>query len=351
MPHAKPSLFAKQLLAWFDVHGRKHLPWQEPITPYRVWLSEIMLQQTQVDTVIPYFERFLATFPTIEDLAKAKIDDVLHLWTGLGYYARARNLHRCAKSVVDQYGGQFPSDVEKLSALPGIGPSTAAAIASIAFEQATAILDGNVKRVLARYYGIEGWPGVKSVEQALWSKARQNMPNQRCRDYTQAIMDLGATVCKRSKPECTTCPVKNKCVARKEQRIAQLPGKKPRKAIPTKTTTMLIMQRPDGCVLLEQRPASGIWGGLWSLPEAEDSEAAITERAQDFGSIKTTHCLPTLRHVFSHFNLDIAPVHITLGKTKQQVKEQGYIWYNLQSPQAVGLAAPIKKLLNQLDSL
>ena len=224
--------FSKQLLKWYDVHGRKNLPWQHPITPYRVWLSEVMLQQTQVDTVIPYFEKFVNTYPDVQSLAAAPIDHVLHLWTGLGYYARARNLHKCAIAVCENYQGQFPADQNELASLPGIGRSTAAAIASIAFEQPTAILDGNVKRVLARQYAVEGWPGNKKVENQLWDIAEDYMPQTRCRDYTQAIMDLGATLCTRSKPQCLLCPVNQNCIAKQTGNPTDFPVKNQKKRNP-----------------------------------------------------------------------------------------------------------------------
>ncbi|WP_019603804.1 A/G-specific adenine glycosylase [Teredinibacter turnerae] len=344
------SSFADRLLAWFDDHGRKNLPWQHPITPYRVWLSEIMLQQTQVETVIPYFERFVAKFNGFASLAEAPLDEVLHLWTGLGYYARARNLHRCAQQVVAQHGGDMPSDMAELEQLPGIGRSTAAAIASIAFEQPCAILDGNVKRVLARYHAVEGWPGKAAVHDALWQFAEKHMPRERCRDYTQAIMDLGATLCTRASPQCEICPMRRGCKAKKTGQPQNFPGKKPRKILPVKTVQMLIMRNPQGQVLLLQRPPTGIWGGLWSFPEIETGTDCESHIAAQFGRVQHLTRWPVMRHTFSHYHLDIAPVVADLLPRPQNVAEaDARVWYNLKNPPALGLAAPVKKLLTLLD--
>lgn len=340
--------FSARLLSWYDSHGRKHLPWQQPITPYRVWLSEIMLQQTQVDTVIPYFNRFIEHYPELVGLAEAPLDNVLHLWTGLGYYARARNLHRCAQHIASHYGGHFPSQLEQLAALPGIGPSTAAAITSIAFEQPTAILDGNVKRVLARYHAIAGWPGQSAVTKQLWQYAHQHMPQQRCRDYTQAIMDLGATLCRRAKPDCEQCPLNNNCLAYKQGNPLNFPGKKPRKSLPIKTLQMLIIQTPGGDILLEKRPPSGIWGGLWSLPELDLERDAIEFVQQRYGALRKQQNQALLRHTFSHYHLDIKPVLLVLNRAPRRVGEAGQtLWYSVKSPQKIGLAAPVKKLIAQ----
>lgn len=340
--------FANKLLAWFDQHGRKHLPWQQNITPYRVWLSEIMLQQTQVETVIPYFETFTATFPNVQALAEAPTDEVLHLWTGLGYYARARNLHKCAQKVTADYAGEFPATVEELAALPGIGRSTAGAIVSIAFGQPAPILDGNVKRVLARYHAVEGWPGNKQVENQLWNYASTYTPQTRCADYSQAIMDLGATVCRRSKPDCELCPFYKECEARAAGTWADYPGKKPKKALPVKTVAMLLLQNKDREILLYQRPASGIWGGLWSLPEIDvDADAAEHVRGH-YGDFASMEALNPFRHTFSHYHLDIHPLKVVLKKTPAAILESGTrLWYNPEQPQKLGLAAPVKKLLKE----
>ena len=343
--------FSERLLKWYDRHGRKHLPWQNPIVPYRVWVSEIMLQQTQVDTVIPYFQRFMARFNNINDLAEAPIDEVLHLWTGLGYYARARNLHRCAQIIVSEHSGQFPDDVALLAQLPGIGPSTAAAITSIAFNQPTAILDGNVKRVLARHQAVPGWPGLTKVSQQLWHIAKQNMPAARCRDYTQAIMDLGATVCVRARPQCHQCPVATDCLALKEDIPTAYPGRKPKKAKPTKSAYLLLIQTPKGDVLLQQRPPNGIWGGLWCLPELPINEDLEAYLATHYGDIQSLEHWAGWRHTFSHYHFDIQPVLVRLYKQPRKIMESGgHTWYNPLKPVAVGLAAPVKTLLEQLHN-
>ncbi|WP_045860991.1 A/G-specific adenine glycosylase [Teredinibacter purpureus] len=344
--------FADKLLTWFDQFGRKNLPWQTPIHPYRVWVSEIMLQQTQVETVIPYFNRFMERFPTIELLAAAPQDDVLHLWTGLGYYARARNLHKCAQRVVEEFNGQMPKDATTLETLSGIGRSTAGAIASIAYKQPTAILDGNVKRVLARQYAVEGWPGKPAVMKVLWQHAETHMPTQRCRDYTQAIMDLGATLCVRSKPLCTKCPVSQSCAAAQQGNPQDYPGKKPKKTLPVKTVQMLLLRNADGHILLEQRPPTGIWGGLWSLPELALDKPFQDYTTEHVGDINTHTQWAKMRHTFSHYHLDIHPVIVEVGPLRSKVMENNrQLWYNLQKPQSLGLAAPVKKLLAQLDSL
>ncbi|TXS92672.1 A/G-specific adenine glycosylase [Parahaliea aestuarii] len=342
--------FAPRLLDWFDRHGRHDLPWQGNTSAYRVWVSEIMLQQTQVKTVIPYFERFMATFPTVQALAAAPIDDVLHLWTGLGYYARARNLHRAAQQVCDQHGGDFPASVEALESLPGIGRSTAGAIVSIAFGQRAVILDGNVKRVLARHREIGGWPGQTAVHRALWQVAETFTPDARSADYTQAIMDLGATLCTRSKPRCDDCPVAADCAAAASGRQAEFPGRKPKKALPVKQTTMLIAVAASGEVYLRQRPANGIWGGLWCFPELSDS-AACKRHCIDLWGLEPTALSVSdpFRHTFSHYHLDITPVVAQLPATPAAVMaSEGQLWYNRAQPARVGLAAPVARLLASL---
>jgi A/G-specific adenine glycosylase len=274
-----PNTFAERVLAWYDIHGRKHLPWQQDITPYKVWVSEIMLQQTQVTTVIPYFERFMQSFPSVVELANAAQDDVLHHWTGLGYYARARNLHKAAKQIVEVHGGTFPDNIDDVIALPGIGRSTAGAVLSISRNQRHPILDGNVKRVLARYYAIGGWPGQKAVENALWEVAEKNTPEKRSANYTQVMMDLGAMVCTRSKPKCDECPLQHDCLAYAQGAQTEFPGKKPKKAIPERST-LLIVPLFQQQVYLEQRPSSGLWGGLYGFIEAQDIESAEAELAK-----------------------------------------------------------------------
>lgn len=347
MPRQKPFSFSLALLTWFDKHGRKHLPWQHPITPYRVWLSEVMLQQTQVETVIPYFERFVETYPSVHDLANAPQDDVLHLWTGLGYYARARNLHKCAIEVSTHYKGEFPDCPEALAALPGIGKSTAHAIASIAFGKSTAILDGNVKRVLTRFHAVEGWPGVPKVEKLLWQHADSHMPETRCGDYSQAIMDLGATLCTRSKPACGRCPMQSHCAAFAEGNVEQYPHKKPKKITPTKSTVMLILRDDAGQILLEQRPEKGIWGGLWSFLEFEEIEHALTH-AQTLGKIENHQMWAAIRHVFSHYKLDITPLVVNLTPHQSVGENKQTQWFSVGDEIKVGLAAPVKKLIDTL---
>ncbi|MEH6605322.1 MAG: A/G-specific adenine glycosylase [Pseudomonadales bacterium] len=345
-----PKSFSQAILRWFDLHGRKNLPWQQDTSAYRVWVSEIMLQQTQVQTVIPYFDRFMTTFPTVEDLAEAPQDEVLHLWTGLGYYARARNLHRAAKLVCEQYGGEFPNTLDQLVDLPGIGRSTAGAIISIAFKQRAAILDGNVKRVLARFHAVDGWPGNTAVHNELWQYAERYTPHKRVADYTQAMMDLGATSCNRSRPDCPNCPLQKHCAAHLSGEPKQWPHKKPRKKIPVKQTRMLMVQNSSGEVLLEKRPNQGIWGGLWSLPEIEPGADPGLWVSDSLGG----RCFepldwPELRHTFSHYHLDIVPTLVQLQKEPTMVMEAScQVWYNVRQPQKLGLAAPVKRLLEQL---
>ncbi|HEY8942470.1 MAG TPA: A/G-specific adenine glycosylase [Cellvibrio sp.] len=343
--------FSARVLKWFDKHGRKHLPWQQDINAYRVWLSEIMLQQTQVTTVIPYFERFIARFPTVKSLAAAPVDEVLHLWTGLGYYARARNLHKCAQMVVKNYDGEFPATVAELAELPGIGRSTAGAIASIAYQKRAAILDGNVKRVLARYHAVEGWPGQADVVSRLWEIAEEYTPRSRANHYTQAMMDMGATLCTRSKPKCEICPLREGCTAYAQGNPQDYPGKKPKKALPEKAVQLLMLRNPAGDFLLQQRPAQGIWGGLWSFPELAIDADAREHAADCFGAVSGHEVWDSYRHTFSHYHLDITPVLIQLAKTPQAIGEAATHWYNPHQPDALGLAAPVKKLLEKLAQL
>ncbi|MCV2885742.1 A/G-specific adenine glycosylase [Aestuariibacter sp. AA17] len=336
--------FSDRILAWFDQHGRKNLPWQQDITPYRVWVSEIMLQQTQVKTVIPYYARFMASFPDVHALADAPEDEVLHHWTGLGYYARARNLHKAAKMIVAEYNGAFPRTLSEVMTLPGIGRSTAGAVLSIACNQSHSILDGNVKRVLARYLGIEGWPGVKAVENVLWEHADALTPTSRTHHYTQAMMDMGATVCTRSKPACDRCPVQVDCIAYASGRQAELPGKKPKKILPEKSTIMMIPMWQQQA-LLYKRPPSGLWGGLWGFYEVDTPEQ-IPDKIErlKLGTV-SQQPLPVFRHTFSHYHLDIQPVILHLSQPPQSMAgEQVQMWYDLTQPANVGLAAPTKKL-------
>lgn len=342
-------MFTSRLLKWYDLQGRKHLPWQRDRDPYKIWVSEIMLQQTQVVTVIPYFERFVDRFPSIPDLAAADLDDVLHLWTGLGYYARARNMHRAARQICDQYGGQFPADAEAVYRLPGIGRSTAHAVLAFAFDQYLPILDGNVKRVLIRQHRIAAWSGDKKVEQQLWQLAERSTPRKRTADYNQAIMDLGAMVCLRRRPRCAVCPVTDTCGANRHGEQNELPVPAPKKVKPVRAVKMIMLMKEDS-VLLERRPPSGIWGGLWSFPQPDADADAGHHMSSRYGlSVETEAHWEVLRHSFTHFHLDITPIPARLEKPNHQVMENpGLVWYNLKQPDALGLAAPVKKLLDKL---
>ncbi|MDZ7685253.1 MAG: A/G-specific adenine glycosylase [Gammaproteobacteria bacterium] len=346
--------FSQRLLDWFDHHGRKTLPWQQAVSPYRVWVSEIMLQQTQVTTVIPYFERFMERFPTVESLAEANEDEVLHLWTGLGYYARARNLHKAARIIAGEWQGSFPTHLDDLEALPGIGRSTAGAIVSIAGGGRAPILDGNVKRVLSRCFGIEGWPGQSAVATELWEKAEALTPHERVAAYTQAIMDLGATVCVRSSPKCAACPFEDVCIARRDGRIAELPGKKPKKELPVRQTAMLIVHNEQGEVLLLRRPGEGLWGGLWNFPECAPTEIdAGIDAIGQLPIIREVHQIQRLgefRNTFTHFHLDITPVHIIVTSA-DAINEPGQCWYSPNSPPELGLTRPVVRLLKSLPQV
>ncbi len=342
-----PEQFLAALLSWFEKYGRKNLPWKKNITPYRIWVSEIMLQQTQVTTVIPYFEQFMEQFPTVKVLANAELDEVLHRWSGLGYYARARNLHKAA-SMINELG--FPETKNEWMALPGIGESTAGAILSIAFKQSHAILDGNVKRVLCRYMAVEGWPGESAVNKLLWEHSRHFTPENNAAEYTQAIMDLGATVCSRSKPNCAGCPVSETCKARQLGRVNDLPTPKPKKNVPVKKCVFLILKNDKNEIYLEKRVAAGIWGGLWSLPEFSDNQA-IMEWCQiqniNFENLQT---LCSRRHTFSHYHLDYSAIIINLQNPVNYIADAGKtIWYDKSvNNTKVGLPAPIKKLIDHI---
>jgi A/G-specific adenine glycosylase len=341
--------FAARLLAWFDEHGRKDLPWQQHRAPYRVWVSEIMLQQTQVATVIPYFERFMARFPGLDALAGAARDDVLAHWSGLGYYSRARNLHAAAQQIRDRHGGRFPQTLDELLALPGIGRSTAGAILAQALGQRHAILDGNVKRVLTRYHALAGWPGRSDVERTLWELAERHTPHTRCADYTQAIMDLGATLCSR-KPACARCPLAADCAAHLAGTQSGYPATKPRKPIPAREATLLLVTNRAHEVLLVQRPPAGIWGGLWSLPELDPGTSPEAWCTAHLG-VPPLAVEPWsgLRHTFSHFHLDIAPVHLRIEDPRAVMEPGGGVWYKTDLCDQLGLPAPIKRLLRGLQ--
>ena len=342
--------FRRRLLHWFDRHGRTHLPWQARRNRYRVWVSEIMLQQTQVTTVIPYYRRFMERFPNIASLASAHVDDVLELWAGLGYYARGRNLHRCATTIRDRYRGRFPGDPDTLQNLPGIGRSTAAAILALADNKPLAILDGNVKRVLCRFHAVDGWPGDKTVENRLWEYAEQYTARKRARDYTQAIMDRGATVCTRSRPACHSCPIKTRCAAYARQRVADYPVARSRKPTPLKQTTMLLVRDHRGAVLLEKRPPTGIWGGLWSLPECphqHDEDIRAWCRDKLGLDVRIRDRAAVMRHVFSHFRLDITPVNIITNSIEIRcMDDDHFVWYNADQNMNRAMARPVQRLLH-----
>ena len=339
--------FAADLLAWFEAHGRHDLPWQTEPTAYRVWVSEIMLQQTQVATVIPYYQQFMGQFPSVDDLAAAPLDRVLHLWSGLGYYARARNLHSAAVRIHTEFGGVFPDSVEALQALPGIGRSTAGAIVSLAFDRTAPILDGNVKRVLTRYHAIEGWPGTTAVAKQLWQLAEAAASKRQPAAYTQAIMDLGATLCTRRQPACDVCPLQTDCRASNMGNPHDFPTTRPKRSRPTRHQSVVVAQRDDGAVLLERRPDSGVWGGLWSFPElAPDDVAEAWSQARLGTQPVRVEKLAVLNHTFTHFNLVLEPVLIAVAPAVVMDRPD-WLWYKLgsNSPQAVGLPAPVRTLL------
>ncbi len=353
----KSTSFAEQLLSWFDQHGRNDLPWQQDKSPYRVWVSEIMLQQTQVSSVIEYYQRFMQSFPTIESLAEAEEDKVLEHWAGLGYYARARNLHKTAKIVVNELKGAFPNKLEEIIQLPGIGRSTAGAILSIAFKQSACILDGNVKRVLCRFHGIETWPGEKKTENQLWELAEQHTPTKRNDAYTQAIMDLGATCCTRSKPTCERCPFIENCIAFKQGSQSTLPKSKPKKTIPQKETWIALIEHNEK-ILLEKRPPTGIWGSLYSLPEF-DSNLSYSEAQQAIESkfkikLHLDEMHDSINHTFSHFKLEMKPLRLSIStqhpENLRQIKEDTqFHWYEKTQLHTIGLPAPIAKYLKSLN--
>jgi len=341
------------LLAWHAERGRHDLPWQLDKTPYRVWVSEIMLQQTQVSTVIPYYQRFMARFPTVTALADAPIDDVLHLWTGLGYYARARNLHRAAGIIRDQFNGEFPKTFDEVASLPGIGRSTAGAILALSRGERFPILDGNVKRVLARYFGVEGSTAEKPVVDRLWQLSDACTPDRGVEIYTQAIMDMGATVCTRHKPLCAYCPLADKCYARSTGRQNELPTPRSAKgkARRSREVFMLVAMREDGSVLLERRPESGIWGGLWCLPEFDTATAASVWCGQSLEAAENQpKPLSIVEHAFTHFDLVITPLLTSCAGHSGVMDTPPTLWYNTREPARIGLPAPIKTLLETLSS-
>lgn len=341
------SDYADALLRWFDRHGRHDLPWQHPRTPYRVWLSEIMLQQTQVRVVIPYFQRFIDALPDLPALAAAPEDQVLALWSGLGYYARARNLHAAARICMQQHGGDLPRELDALVALPGIGRSTAGAILAQAWGDRFPILDGNVKRVLARVHGLEGWPGTPRVEKQLWQLAQEHLPHARLADYTQAQMDFGATLCTRHDPACAICPLQAACAALREGRVGELPTPKPGKALPQREAVVLLLRDPRGRILLQRRAPTGIWAALWSLPQQPDPEAALDwfDRHVD-GEFDSAQVLVPVPHAFSHYRLLLHPMLIEVEGLRSRIRDQDDLrWANRLLLEQLGIPAPIRTLL------
>lgn len=339
-----------KLLRWHAVHGRHDLPWQHPRTPYRVWVSEVMLQQTQVETVIPYFERFVRELPTLRALAEAEEDRVFALWSGLGYYRRARHLHQAARICVMRHGGELPDDFDALATLPGIGRSTAGAILALSHGKHHAILDGNARRALARLHGVRGNPRTRATEQQLWALAVRHTPHERVGDYTQAIMDLGATVCKRAKPRCQDCPLRDDCYAHTAGLTEALPERRPPRALPQRRTVMLVLRDARGSVLLQRRGPHGVWSGLWSLPEAEDAQAArhLAEALADLRAAEIEVLAPFL-HAFTHYRLEAQPLLWRNVQRHRKVADaQDQRWCARDEIAALGMPAPVRKLLNAI---
>lgn len=342
--------FTRLVLNWYACSGRHDLPWQQDLSPYRVWVSEIMLQQTQVNTVIPYFRRFIERFSDLSGLASANIDEVLHLWSGLGYYSRARNLHKAARIITEELNGEVPDKIDQLINLPGIGRSTAGAILALSMNQAHPILDGNVKRVLCRYYAVKEWPGERQTEKRLWQLAEKHTSINQSADYTQAIMDLGATICTRTNPDCETCPLYSGCLARQMGLQNDMPGKKPKKVIPLRQTRFIMLENATGEVLLQKRPPTGIWGGLWGFPEcpvdADISEWMINKFGYTVDSIRYEQ---GLRHTFTHFRLDIIPVRMKLITRQGQIQdEENLYWFKpVGDNRSIGMATPVRKLVTR----
>ena len=337
---------APALLAWAAAHGRHDLPWQLHPTPYRVWVSEVMLQQTQVATVIPYYQRFVARFPDVASLAAAPLDEVLHAWTGLGYYARARNLHRTARLVVEEHHGCLPETIDALQALPGIGRSTAGAILALSIGRRHPILDGNARRVLARVFAVEGDPSSGVTHSRLWALADACTPHQRVADYTQAIMDLGSTVCTRTNVRCLACPLSALCLARRSGRQGDLPSPRRRAERPTRTACALVIRDGTGGLLLRQRPHNGVWGGLWSLPQFDDEAAARAWLASTFPSARFNLTpLKPQHHAFTHYGLNL---HVLAASLPSRPELPGFTWYDLASPSLLGLTKAVTNLPNPL---
>jgi A/G-specific adenine glycosylase len=341
------NTFASRLIGWQKEYGRHDLPWQGE-SAYRIWLSEIMLQQTQVTTVIPYYRRFIASFPDIAALAAATEEQVLAHWSGLGYYARGRNLHKAARLIVERHEGRFPRDFGQILTLPGIGRSTAAAISALAWHERRAILDGNVKRVLARYCGIDGWTGERKIEARLWELAEQLLPASDVAIYTQALMDMGATVCTRARPRCANCPVQADCVALNTEHVEQLPAPRPRKAIPERSTTFLLLKHGSE-IMLEKRPASGIWGGLWCAPQVEAQEETNYLLRNDMKISRRTE-MDAFTHVFTHFKLHIRPVLLELASKPLRIEQQGCVWLDQNDALGAAIPSPVRQILLSIQT-
>ncbi len=345
------SDFSRRIITWQREYGRHDLPWQNTRDPYAIWVSEIMLQQTQVGAVIPYYQRFMARFPDIASLAAAGEDEVLQHWSGLGYYSRARNLHAAARQLMEVHGGRFPALPEHIRQLPGIGRSTAAAIAAFAFGHHAAILDGNVKRVLARHGGVDGWPGLPAVDKQLWSLAESLLPTADIEAYTQGLMDLGASLCRRGKPDCGRCPLQADCVAHHEKRTAALPAPRPRKPLPERAATLLLLLQGNE-VLLEKRPSTGIWGGLWSLPETGEGEDACRHALERFGlETRLQPAMPVLTHTFTHFRLRITPQPLRVVGQRPTASNAGNVWLDIEDAAGAAVPAPVRRLLEMLRTV
>lgn len=344
------SEFAEKLIAWQRDHGRHDLPWQQSRDPYAIWVSEIMLQQTQVSAVIGYYGRFMTRFPDIATLAHASQDEVMQYWSGLGYYSRARNLHHAAQTIMREHGGIFPQDIQSVQALKGIGRSTAAAICVFAFGQRHTILDGNVKRVLARLYAIEQWPGLPSAETQLWQYAEALLPENHLPAYIQGLMDFGATLCTRRKPECGRCPMQSLCQAWQQNKVALLPVARPKKVLPEKATTLLVVL-DAGQVLLEKRPNHGIWGGLWSLPEITPQQIATEVASAKLGlDTESLETMPVFNHTFTHFKLEITPQPLRV-QGRQEIPPPGYVWLSLNDALQAAIPTPVKRILQNLQAM
>ena len=356
---ASVAPFAARVIAWQRTHGRHDLPWQNTGDPYRIWISEVMLQQTQVATVLPYYTRFVAAFPSVDALASAPVERVLEHWSGLGYYRRAHHLHAAAEVVVARHAGRFPTDAATLGTLPGVGRSTAAAIAAFASGERVAILDGNVKRLLARHHGIEGWPGLPRIADALWraTEARLPLPDPSAPSrgdeigaYTQGLMDLGTSVCTRARPRCDACPVNEDCVARRESRIDALPTPRPKRNTPQRAVAALLVEC-NGEWLLERRPPVGVWGGLWSLPEVALHTDIVSYVAMRFQSrTDIVECLAPLTHAFTHFTLTMYPHRVAISERPPVVEAPGVAWFTRQGAIAAAIPAPVRKLLQGLPT-